>query len=89
MLEQSVVIVNKTGLHARPATLLVKTAASFPCEVILIKNGKSFNGKSIISVMSAAVKEGEDITVRTDGDREEEALAAIITLIKTGLAEKR
>ncbi|HWR55388.1 MAG TPA: HPr family phosphocarrier protein [Negativicutes bacterium] len=89
MLEQSVVVVNKTGLHARPAALLVKTAASFPCDVVIIKNGKNFNGKSIISVMSAAVKEGEEITVRTDGDREEEALEALITLIKTGLAEKR
>ena len=88
MLEQSVVIVNKTGLHARPAALLVKMAAAFPCAVFLLKNGKSYNGKSIISVMSAAVKEGEEITIRTDGNREEEALTAIITLLKRGLAEK-
>ena len=89
MYVKDVVVQNQVGLHARPAALLVKTAASFPCDVVIIKNGKNFNGKSIISVMSAAVKEGEEITVRTDGDREEEALEALITLIKTGLAEKR
>lgn len=88
MLEETVVVVNNTGLHARPAALLVKAAAGFPCEVTLVKKDKKFNAKSIISVMSAAIKQGESITVRTAGERQEEALKEIISLIQTGLEEK-
>lgn len=89
MLEESVIITNKIGLHARPAALLVKTAGSFACNVELVKNEKVYNAKSIISVMSAAIKEGERIIVRTSGEGEAEALAAVTGLIKSGLEENR
>lgn len=84
MLEETVVIVNKVGLHARPAALLVKTAGNFACDVALVKNEKAFNAKSIMSVMSAAIKQGDTISVRVNGEKEDEALAAIIALIKAG-----
>lgn len=88
MLEETVVIVNKTGLHARPAALLVKTAGSFTCDVAVVRKDKVFNAKSILSVMSAGVKEGETITVRTHGEGEAEALAAVLALIKAGFNER-
>lgn len=88
MLEETVVIVNQVGLHARPAALLVKTAASFSCDVALVKNAKPFNAKSIISLMSAGIKQGETISVRTNGAGEAEAMAAIIALINVGFNEK-
>jgi phosphocarrier protein len=87
MLEETVVIVNKVGLHARPAALLVKTAGSFACDVAVEKNDKAFNAKSIMSIMSAAIKQGDTITVRVNGEKEAEALAAIIALIKAGFNE--
>lgn len=87
MLEEKVVIVNKIGLHARPAALLVKIADSFKCDVMLVKNDQEFNAKSIFSVMSAGIKEGDAISVRANGEGEEEALAEVIALIKAGFGE--
>lgn len=88
MLEQTVTILNKVGLHARPAALLVKAASEFPCEVTLVKDDKSYNAKSILGIMSAAVKQNEIIVVRTNGDSEEQALVAIVELIKSGFGER-
>lgn len=87
MLEQSVTIINKVGLHARPAALLVKTAGEFPCEVMLIKDGKAFNAKSILAIMSAGIKQNDTIIVKADGEGEERAMASIITLIQSGFGE--
>ena len=88
MLEQIVTIVNKIGLHARPATVLIKLTSSFPCEVELVKDGKSFNAKSILAVMSAGIKQDDSITVRVNGEGEAQALEAVIALIKSGFGER-
>lgn len=88
MLEQTVTIVNKIGLHARPAAVLIKLTSSFPCEVALVKDGKSFNAKSILAVMSAGIKQDDVITVRVNGEAEVQALEAVVTLIKSGFGEK-
>lgn len=87
MLEQSVTIRNKVGLHARPAALLVKTASEYPCEVTLVKDGKTFNGKSILAIMSAGIKQQDTILVRVNGDGEAQALTRIIALIEAGFGE--
>lgn len=88
MLEQTVTVVNKVGLHARPAALLVKAAGEFACEVALVKDNKTFNAKSILAIMSAAIKQGDQIIVRVNGDGEGQALTAIVALINSGLGEK-
>lgn len=87
MLEQSVTIINKVGLHARPAALLVKTAGEYPCEVTLVKDGKAFNAKSILAIMSAGIKQNDIILVQAKGEEEAQALAAIIELVKSGFGE--
>ncbi len=87
MLEQSVTIVNKVGLHARPAAVLVKTASEFPCEVTLVKNDKIYNAKSILAIMSAGIKQNDVVLIRTKGEEEAQALAAIIELVKSGFGE--
>lgn len=89
MREQTIAIANKIGLHARPAALLVKTAAAFKSEVALIKDGKSVNAKSMLAVMSAGVKAGETVTIQVTGEDEEQALEAVVTLIQNGLNEGR
>ena len=78
-------IVAETGIHARPATLLVQTASK---DINLEYNGKSVNLKSIMGVMSLGVGQGSDVTITVDGADEAEGMAAIVeTLQKEGLAE--
>lgn len=88
MLEQTVTIVNKIGLHARPAAVLIKLTSSFPCQVELVKGGKSFNAKSILAVMSAGIKQDDVINVRVSGEGEAQALEDVVALIKSGFGEK-
>ncbi|MBP2637538.1 MAG: HPr family phosphocarrier protein [Firmicutes bacterium] len=88
MLEQSITIINKVGLHARPAALLVKTAGEYPCEVTLVKEGKTFNAKSILAIMSAGIKQNDTIVVKADGEGEAQALAAIVALVQSGFGEQ-
>ena len=81
-------ITAETGIHARPATLLVQAASKFGSDINLEYNGKSVNLKSIMGVMSLGVGQGADVTISAEGDYEKEALAAIAeTMSKEGLAE--
>lgn len=77
-----------TGIHARPATLLVQTASKFQSDIELIYKEKAVNLKSIMGVMSLGVGKGADVTITVSGDDEEEAMAAIKeTMVKEGLSE--
>ena len=81
-------IVTETGIHARPATLLVQAASKFNSDINLECNGKSVNLKSIMGVMSLGVGQGADVTITADGDDAKEAIEAIAdTMKKEGLAE--
>lgn len=78
----------ETGIHARPATLLVQAASKFDSDINLEFNGKSVNLKSIMGVMSLGVGQGSDVSISAEGDDEAEAIAAIKeTMTKEGLAE--
>lgn len=81
-------IVADTGIHARPATLLVQVASKFNSDINLEYKGKSVNLKSIMGVMSLGVGQGADVTISCDGADESEAIAAITeTMVKEGLSE--
>lgn len=81
-------ITAETGIHARPATLLVQTASKFSSEINLEYKGKSVNLKSIMGVMSLGVGQGSDVTISVDGSDEKEAIEAIEEIIKKeGMAE--
>lgn len=81
-------IVAEAGIHARPATLLVQTASKFSSNITLSYQGKEVNLKSIMGVMSLGVGQGADVTIKTEGDDEEAAMAAITEAMeKEGLAE--
>ena len=88
MIERKFVIKNKLGLHARPAKLFVETTSQFDSEVIVIQNGLEVNGKSIMGIMMLAAEGGSEITLRVDGDDEEELLEAIGKLIDDKFYEK-
>lgn len=87
MVNQTVKVINASGLHARPANVFVKTAAQYPCAVKLQKGNRTFNGKSIVSVMSACVTCGTSVTIICDGEQEDEALHSIVQAVESGLGE--
>jgi phosphocarrier protein HPr len=88
VIERILKITSESGLHARPATVLVQAATKFQCEIKLEYNGKSVNLKSIMGVLSLGVPEGADIIVMAEGPDEYAALKAIEEAIqKEGLGE--
>lgn len=81
-------VVADTGIHARPATLLVQTASKFNSDINLEYKGKSVNLKSIMGVMSLGVGQGADVSISCEGADESDAMAAIVeTMKKEGLSE--
>ena len=73
MIEREVILLNSTGLHARPASMLVKEAAKYTSEVQIIKDEKKYNPKSIISILSMGAMKGDHLTIRATGEDEERA----------------
>lgn len=88
MITKEFKIVNKTGLHARPAAMLVKTTGKFKSDVRIAKDGYEVNGKSIMGVMTLAAEPGSVIQVTVDGEDEQEAIAAIEELIRNKFYEE-
>jgi phosphocarrier protein len=74
-------ITNKLGLHARASAKLTQLAGSFPCEVWMERGSRRINAKSIMGVMMLAAGKGSTVIVDTEGERAEEALQALLTLI--------
>lgn len=87
MLEQTAVLANKHGLHARPAAEFVKLAGRFDCDVKLTKDGLTVDGKSIMGVMMLAAERGSRIVVVTNGDDEQQAMNDLKTFLETDLGE--
>lgn len=88
MIRKKVTIVNETGLHARPAAALVKTAGKFDADFYIHMYGYRVNGKSILGVMTLAAEQGTELELELDGEDEYEALEAITELITNGFEEK-
>lgn len=86
--EVNVIITNQVGLHARPARLLVQTAAQFHSQIQLQHKDKTVNAKSIIGVLKLGAVCGDTITVRADGEDAEEALKALCDLVERKFDEK-
>jgi phosphocarrier protein len=87
-MEKQFKVTAETGIHARPATLLVQTASKFDSEIHLEYKGKKVNLKSIMGVMSLGVGQGADITISAEGSDAEDALRTLEeTMKKEGLAE--
>jgi len=87
MQERAVTIVNKLGLHARAASKLVNAAKRFGSTVQIGTGDRFVDGKSIMSVMLLAAVQGTNLILRTDGEDEQEAMAAIAELIADRFGE--
>ena len=88
MIERTLTILNRKGLHTRPAATLVKTAARFQADLFITKDGFEINGKSIIGVMTLAAEQGSTLTIRLDGPDEAEAADAIEALFERKFDEE-
>ena len=87
MVSQKVVIKNPTGLHLRPAGTLCKEAIQFKSMITFTFKDTTANAKSVLSVLGACVKSGDEITLCCEGEDEQEALAHLVKIIEAGLGE--
>ncbi|HEX8726114.1 MAG TPA: HPr family phosphocarrier protein [Gemmatimonadaceae bacterium] len=87
MAERAVTIVNKVGLHARPAAQIVKLASQFKSDITLSRDDLEVNGKSIMGVMMLAAERGASLRLRAEGPDAEPALDALAKLIADGFGE--
>lgn len=87
MVSQKVVIKNPTGLHLRPAGNLCKEAMQYKSLITFTYRGNTANAKSVLSVLGACIKCGDEIELICDGVDEEEALKALVNAVESGLGE--
>ena len=87
MIKTSTSINNKLGLHARASAKLTKLAGSFGCEVWMSKGERRVNAKSIMGVMMLAAGVGSEVVLETDGDKEQDAMTALLALINDKFGE--
>ena len=87
MVERSVQVINRNGLHARPAAEIVKAAARFRSDITIVRDDLEVNGKSIMGVMMLAAEFGSNLLLRADGADEEDAVTTIAKLIESKFGE--
>ena len=91
MVSKKVVVNNPTGLHLRPAGLFCRTAMQFECKITVEKESKRnhviANAKSVLSILGACIKSGDEIAIICDGDDEENALVEMVRIVEEGLGE--
>ena len=81
-------IVNRLGLHARPAAMFVRIASKFRCEIWVGKDGEEVNGKSIMGLMMLAAGQGSKLQIRCEGPDADQAISEIEELIKSRFNEE-
>ena len=87
MIEKDIEVVNRAGIHTRPAAMIVKAAAKYKSDLYLVRDGFSINAKSIIGVMTLAAEQGAILTLRADGNDESEAFNEMAELFASGFGE--
>lgn len=87
MISRKVTVINHTGLHLRPAGNLCKEAVKYKSLITFTAKDSTVNAKSVLSVLSACVKCGEEIELTCEGEDEKEALDALVKYIESGLGE--
>jgi phosphocarrier protein HPr len=87
MIEKEITIVNKAGMHTRPASTIVKIAAKYKSEFFLSKDGFEVNGKSIIGVMTLAAEQGSKLMLKFDGKDEEQLAKEMVDFFERGFDE--
>lgn len=82
MYRESIILKNKTGLHARPASILVKEASKFVSEIVIIKEENEYNAKSIMSILSMGAVKGDSLILKAEGEDGEKAVKNLIEVIE-------
>lgn len=82
MYQREATVKSKIGLHARPASMLVKAASSYKCKVTLQYKGKQVEAKSMLAVLAAGIRHGEVVTVIADGEDAENAVNRLVEMIE-------
>jgi len=85
--EQEVEVPNPQGLHARPATLISKVANGFRSQVAIRRNDKDVNAKSTLNVLTLVAEQGARLRVRASGEDAQEAVEAVVALVRRGFDE--
>lgn len=86
--QQTVIIVNQLGLHARAATKLVQLCRQFEAKIELHQEGQTADANSVLALLMLASSKGKTLDVLTEGAQAQEALAAVVTLIENGFDEE-
>lgn len=87
MITKEVIIVNKLGLHARPAAKVVRLAAQYTADVHITYDGKRINAKSIMGLMMLAVEQGAKVIIEAEGEDEAKLMRELLELITNGFGE--
>ena len=87
MVSKKVVVINPEGLHLKPAACFCKEALNFKSLITFTFDGTTANAKSVLSVLGACVRAGDEIEIVCDGEDEAEALEAICKAVENGLGE--
>ena len=88
MVSEQLTVINKAGFHMRPANLFVQTMLKFRSNITIVFNGREIDGKSIMNVMAACMKQGAEIEIRCEGPDEVAMLRTAVDLVRSGLGEE-
>lgn len=88
MISKDVLVINKTGIHARPASIFVGTAGKFKSKITVKKGEKVANAKSIFNILALGVVAGSKITISAEGDDASEAVDSLVRLVESRFGEE-
>ena len=88
IMEQTVKVTNKSGIHARPASVFVQTAAKFKSKVTVTAKGKTVDAKSILMIMSMGLVKDTDIVIKAEGEDASAAVKALVDLVQAKFGEE-
>ena len=87
MISQKITVNNPSGLHLRPAGVLCNEAMKYSSRIVFAFDGSEANAKSVLSILGAGIKSGDEILLICEGEEEEKALKAMIEAVESGLGE--
>ncbi|MBU5425533.1 HPr family phosphocarrier protein [Tissierella pigra] len=87
MITKEIVLLNESGLHARPASMFVKEASKYKCDIKVIKDGKEYNPKSIMSILSMGAGKGDSIIIQAEGENEENVVNELANFIQNKIKD--
>lgn len=86
-MKKTLTILNETGIHARPASIIAKTTMKFSSDVFIEVRDKSVNAKSIMNILSSGMQKGDEITISASGPDEVEAVETLVDLFNSNFGE--